>query len=91
MDYPDAVVSRVSELNLKKNFPADAQTRVLEDALCLMFLQFQFGELATKLDDEKTINAIRRSWEKMTEAARQHALALTYTDRERELIQRALA
>ncbi len=89
--YPDEVVSRVSELNLKKNFPADPETRVMEDVLCLMFLQFQFGELAAKLDDEKTINAIRKSWEKMTDAARQHALALSYTDRERELVQRALA
>lgn len=89
--YPDEVVARVSELNLKKKFPADAETRVLEDALCLVFLQFQFGELAAKLDDEKTLNALRKSWEKMTDVARQHALGLTYTERERELIQRALS
>ncbi|HMJ90873.1 MAG TPA: DUF4202 domain-containing protein [Candidatus Acidoferrum sp.] len=88
--YTEDIISRVSDLNLKKHFPADAETRVLEDALCLMFLQFQFGELAAKLDDEKTVNAVRKSWEKMTDPARQHALALPYTDRERELIQRAL-
>src|SRR4051812_10346101 len=84
--YTEQLVERVRELNLKKNFPADLDTRVLEDALCLKFLEFQFGELAVKLDDDKTINALRKSWEKMTEAARQHALALSYTDRERELI-----
>lgn len=89
--YSEEVIARVSELNLKKKFPADADTRVLEDALCLMFLQFQFGELAAKLDDEKTVNALRRSWEKMTENARQVALTLSYSDRERELIQRALS
>lgn len=89
--YPEEMISRVSELNLKKKFPADADTRALEDALCLVFLQFQFGELAAKLDDERTINAVRKSWEKMTDAARQHALALTYSARERELITRALS
>jgi hypothetical protein len=89
--YSEEMVTRVSELNLKKKFPADPGTRVLEDALCLVFLQFQLGELAAKLDDDKTINALRKSWEKMTDAARQHALALTYTDKERELIQRALS
>jgi hypothetical protein len=89
--YPEEVIARVSELNLKKQFPADAETRVLEDALCLVFLQFQFGELATKLDDEKTINALRKSWEKMTDKARQLALGLSYSNRERELIHRALS
>jgi hypothetical protein len=89
--YPEEIVARVGELNLKKKFPTDGETRVLEDALCLVFLQFQFGDLAAKLDDEKTVNAIRKSWEKMTDLARQAALGLSYSDRERELIQRALA
>jgi hypothetical protein len=89
--YSEEMVTRVSELNLKKKFPADPETRVLEDALCLVFLQFQLGELAAKLDDDKTVNALRKSWEKMTDAAREHALALTYTEKERELIQRALS
>ena len=31
--------------------------RVLEDALCLVFLEFQFAALAAKSDDEKMINA----------------------------------
>lgn len=89
--YSEDVIKRVSELNEKKRFPDDAESRVLEDALCLMFLQFQFSEVAAKLDDEKTVNAVRKSWDKMTEAGRQHALALPYSDRERELVRRALA
>lgn len=88
--YPDLMVRQVSDLNLKKNFPTDPQVRTLEDALCLLFLQYQFGELAARLDDEKTVNALRKSWEKMTDAARKHALALPYSQREEELIQRAL-
>jgi len=80
----------VQDLNLKKNFPADADCRVLEDALCLVFLEFQFAALAAKTDDEKMINALRKSWEKMTEAARAEALKLKYGEREMSLIQRAL-
>jgi hypothetical protein len=89
--YDDATVGRVQELNLKKNFPADPEVRVLEDALCLVFLEFQFAALAAKSDDEKMINALRKSWEKMTEAARAEALKLTYGEREKSLIARALA
>src|SRR5712672_2380359 len=32
--YPDDTIVRVQNLNLKKNFPNDPDSRVLEDALC---------------------------------------------------------
>ena len=89
--YDDASIRRVQELNLKKNFPADAECRVLEDALCLVFLEFQFAALAAKSDDEKMVNALRKSWAKMTEAARAEALKLPFGEREKQLIARALA
>ena len=88
--YEEDTIRRVQDLNLKKNFPADAETRVLEDALCLVFLEFQFADLAAKTDEDKTINALQKSWAKMTETARAEALKLTYGDREKSLLQRAL-
>jgi hypothetical protein len=88
--YDDGTVRRVQDLNLKKDFPADAECRVLEDALCLVFLEFQFAALAAKSDDAKMINALRKSWEKMTEAARAEALKLSFGAREKSLIERAL-
>ena len=89
--YDDEAIGRVQDLNLKKNFPADAEVRVLEDALCLVFLEFQLAPLAAKSDDEKMVNALKKSWEKMTEAARAEALKLKYGEHEMQLIQRALA
>ena len=88
--YDDDTIRRVRDLNLKKHFPADAECRVLEDALCLVFLEFQFAALAAKSDDEKMINALRKSWAKMTEAARAEALQLNFGGREKALIERAL-
>jgi hypothetical protein len=89
--YDDATIRRVQDLNLKKNFPADPEVRVLEDALCLVFLEFQFAALAAKSDDDKMVNALKKSWEKMTEAARAEALKLDYGPREKSLVGRALA
>jgi len=89
--YDEDTIRRVQDLNLKKNFPADAECRVLEDALCLVFLEFQLSDLAAKTDDDKMINALKKSWEKMTEAARAEALKLNYPEREKGLIQKALA
>jgi hypothetical protein len=89
--YDDETIRRVQDLNLKKNFPADPECRVLEDALCLVFLEFQLADLAAKTDDDKMVNALKKSWEKMTEAARAEALKLKYSEREMGLIQKALA
>lgn len=89
--YDEATVLRVQELNLKKNFPNDPEVCVLEDALCLVFLERQFAPLAAKSDDEKMINALQKSWKKMSAAARAEALKLNYASRERALIEKALA
>ena len=88
--YPEDVIRRVQDLNLKKHFPDDTETRVLEDALCLVFLEFQLADLTAKTAEDKIINAIQKSWQKMTEAARAEALKLNYGEREKALLQRAL-
>ena len=84
-------VRRVQDLNLKKNFPNDPEARVLEDALCLVFLEFQLAGLAAKTAEDKMINALRKSWQKMTEPARAEALKLNFGPREKALLERALA
>lgn len=88
--YGDEVVQRVRELNLKQNFPADPDSRVLEDALCLVFLERQFAGLAAKTTEEKMIGALRKCWGKMTPAAHARALELPYSPEERNLLDQAL-
>jgi hypothetical protein len=88
--YPDEIIRQVQDLNLKRNFPNDPDARVLEDALCLVFLQYQFAGLAAKTAEAKTINALQKSWQKMTPAARTEALKLNYGEREKALLERAL-
>jgi len=89
--YPEATVAKVQTLNLKKNFPQNPDSRVLEDALCLVFLEFQFAELAAKTVDAKMINALQKSWNKMTPAAREQAMKLSFGAKEKLLLERALA
>ena len=88
--YAEDMVRRVQDLNLKKHFPADPESRLLEDALCLVFLQYQFADLAAKTADDKTINAVRKSWQKMTPSARAEALKLSYGPHEKALLKSAL-
>lgn len=86
----EALIKKVQDLNLKKNFPADPESRLLEDALCLVFLEFQLGDLARKTSEDKLINAIQKTWKKMSPSAHSHALALPFESKEKQLIQRAL-
>jgi hypothetical protein len=88
--YADSVITRVQELNLKKNFPDDLESRILEDALCLVFLEHQLADLAAKTADDKVITALQKSWKKMTPAAQAEALKLSYGPREKALIEQAL-
>jgi hypothetical protein len=88
--YPEATIKRVQNLNLKKDFPKDPDTRVLEDALCLVFLEHQFAELAAKTDEDKIINALQKTWKKMSEEARAKALELPFGKKEKLLIEKAL-
>ncbi len=90
LGYAEDAVARVQSLNLKKNFPHDPESRVLEDALCLVFLEYQFADLAARATEEKMINALQKVWKKMTPGAREAAGTLAYGPREKRLLERAL-
>jgi len=90
LGFDEETIRRVQELNLKKNFPNDPESRVLEDALCLVFLERQFAELAQKTDDAKVINALQKTWKKMTPVAQAIALRLEFGPREKDLLGQAL-
>jgi len=89
--YGQDVIQRVQDLNLKKNFPQDAESRVLEDALCLVFLERQIAGLASKTAEDKVIAVLQKTWKKMTPAAHAEAMKLLFAPREQALLDRALA
>ena len=88
--YDDALVSRVQQLIVKRDFPRDEEGRVLEDALCLVFLETQFVETIAKTGDEKMIGILQKTWRKMTPPAQQIALGLAMTPAQHALITRAI-
>jgi hypothetical protein len=90
LGYRESLVSRVQSLVLKQGFPNDSEGRVLEDALCLVFLEHQFGQLAARNSDEKMVSVLQKTWKKMTPKAQEIALSLSYNSRQKELLARAL-
>lgn len=90
LGYRESLVSRVQSLVLKQGFPNDSEGRVLEDALCLVFLEHQFGQLAARNSDEKMVSVLQKTWKKITPKAQEIALSLSYNSRQKELLARAL-
>jgi len=88
--YDEATISRVQDLIRKRNFPRVPEGRVLEDALCLVFLETQFAETAAKTGDEKMIGILQKAWRKMTPEAQQIALTMPMTTECRALVEKAL-
>lgn len=89
--YDEDTVHKVQDLNLKKNFPQDPECRTLEDALCLLFLEYQLADLAERFDEPKMINAIQKSWIKMSPRGREEALKIPMNERALQLVAKALA
>lgn len=88
--YPPESIARVQALNLKANLK-DRETQALEDALCLVFLEWQFAPLAATKDEDTVVNALRKSWAKMSDRGRQMALTLPFGAREERLVRKALS
>jgi hypothetical protein len=89
--YSDEETKRVSELLLKKNLKRNDETQTLEDVACLVFLEFHLDDFAAKHDDNKLIDIIRKTWNKMSTQGHEAALKLTYSPKSLQLIQRALS
>lgn len=62
--YPRAMIERVRSLNLKRDLGRDPEVQVLEDALCLVTLQHQLGDLLRKTEPEKLVTILRKTWKK---------------------------
>ncbi|GLI67263.1 hypothetical protein VaNZ11_011446 [Volvox africanus] len=96
--YSAESCKRVEQLILKRAL-RETEGQILEDALCLVFLERQFEEFLSKLagakdaaeGEAKIIDILQKSWKKMGELGRAAALKLSMEPRLAELVGRALA
>jgi hypothetical protein len=89
--YDPASIERVQSLILKKNLKTDPEAQLLEDALCLVFLETQFADLKGKTPDEKMKDIVRKTWAKMGPAGRSAAQALPLPPPLKEFLTAVLA
>ena len=91
MGYGDEVVARVGSLLRKERLKADPDVQLLEDVICLVFVEHYLAGFAPKHDEETSAGVLRKTWRKMSEDGRRAALALDLPAALRSLVERAVA
>ena len=88
--YDDATIERVQTLLKKRGLKTDPDVQLLEDVICLVFLEHYFHDFAKKHEDDKLIPIVQKTWKKMTDKGHGAALALDYAPEDLAVIHKAL-
>lgn len=83
-------IERVQTLVRKERLRSDPEVQALEDALCLVFVETQFGDLTEQLGEDHMVEVVAKTLRKMTPAGRQAALGLPLDDEALRIVGRAL-
>jgi hypothetical protein len=89
--YDDESVARVQAIVTKRGLGQNHAVQVHEDALCLVFLETQLDDLASRMGDDKTVDILQKTAKKMSPAGLEAARALRFSPPASALLERALA
>jgi len=89
--YEPELVEKVKFLLLKKELQSNADTQLLEDVICLVFIEFYLEEFAAKHEDDKVVDILRKTLKKMSGRAIEEAGKIPVPPKIGSLIQKAVA
>lgn len=88
--YDDQTIHRVQSLVRKEKLKAVPEAQLLEDVICLVFLEFYLAAFAREHEEQKVLHILRRTWRKMSAEGQAEALRLQLPDAVRGLVLKAL-
>jgi hypothetical protein len=88
--YDAEQVKRVQSLIKKERIKHDTEAQLLEDAACLVFLEYEFAAFAPKHDEAMLVDILRKTWGKMSPAGHAAALGLKLPRHLRQMVEKAL-
>lgn len=87
--YDEEIISQTKDIILKKKIKVNKDVQMMENALCLVFLAYQY-EAFYPLHRDKIVNILRKSLLKMDEAGHAFAMDIQYSEEGMRYIQEAL-
>jgi len=87
--YDDDTIAKVKFLLQKKQLHHNPDTQLLEDVICLVFIEFYLEDFAREHDDEKVVDILKKTLKKMSPRAIQEALKIPVSSHIGALIAKA--
>jgi len=84
-------IARVGALVRKERLKRDPEAQTLEDAACIVFLQYYVDDFMRKTDDEKLARILAKTWNKMSPLGHEHAQRLSLPSRVLALLEQGRA
>lgn len=88
--YDTDTIEKVKFLLEKKELHRNADTQVLEDVICLVFIEYYLDEFAAKHEPEKVIDILQKTLKKMSPRAIQEAAKIPVSDKIKSFLAQAL-
>ena len=88
--HPDDI-ARVGSLIRKERLKSDTAAQLLEDVVCVVFLEHYLAGFIGKTSEEKLTNILAKTWSKMSQLGHEHALKLSLPPAGAALLARAIA
>ncbi|TAN47195.1 MAG: DUF4202 domain-containing protein [Methylococcaceae bacterium] len=88
--YDADTVARVGRMLRKRGLKHEADSQLIEDVACLVFLEHYFAAFAPGHEPDKIVDIVRKTWKKMSDSARQAALGLALPAEALHLVEQAL-
>ncbi len=89
--YDEPTVSRVQSLVRKERLKLDSESQLLEDVICLVFLENYFADFSRQHDEAKLIDIVRKTWKKMSSRGQRAALQLPLSAETKTIVDKALS
>lgn len=89
--FDEQFQERVKKIILKKLIKKNEESQILEDTICLVFLDYYFDEFAAKHNDVKVIDILKKTWVKMSDKGHAAALTIPFSDKSLALVKQAIS
>jgi hypothetical protein len=87
--YDTAIIDKVSALLMKRELPTNADAQLLEDVVCIVFIEHYLADFAARHDDEKVVDILHKTMRKMSDNAKKVVGGLRLSPRVSALIAQA--
>jgi hypothetical protein len=88
--YDNDVIEKVKGLLMKKELATNPDTQLLEDVVCLVFIEHYLADFASQHDDDKVVDILRKTIKKISPRCLEEASKLKISDKMQGLLLKAV-